>query len=110
MGGIHPTVLPDEALEHADAVVVGEAEDIWPQLVSDAASEQMQRLYRAGKMTDLKGLPKPRRDLLPGTKGIRVILVSRSASRHPEGVRTIANSVRLARPWGITIESGRFKR
>jgi radical SAM superfamily enzyme YgiQ (UPF0313 family) len=68
MGGIHPTVLPDEALEHADAVVVGEAEGVWPRLVSDAASGQMQRLYRAGKMTDLKGLPKPRRDLLPGTK------------------------------------------
>jgi radical SAM superfamily enzyme YgiQ (UPF0313 family) len=68
MGGIHPTVLPDEALEHADAVVVGEAEGIWPRLVSDAASGQMQRLYRAGKMTDLKGLPKPRRDLLPGIK------------------------------------------
>jgi len=69
MGGIHPTVLPDEALEHADAVVVGEAEGIWPRLVSDAASGQMQRLYRAGKMTDLQGLPKPRRDLFPGTKG-----------------------------------------
>src|SRR4030042_1281520 len=68
MGGIHPTVLPDEALEHADAVVVGEAEGIWPRLVSDAASGQMQRLYRAGKMTDLKGLPQPRRDLLAGTK------------------------------------------
>ena len=68
LGGIHPTVLPDEALEHADAVVVGEAEGIWPRLVSDAASGQMQRLYRAGKMTDLKGLPKPRRDLLPGIK------------------------------------------
>ena len=68
MGGIHPTVLPDEALEHADAVVVGEAEGVWPRLVSDAASGQMQRLYRAGKMTDLKGLPKPRRDLLPGIK------------------------------------------
>jgi len=68
MGGIHPTVLPDEALEHADAVVVGEAEGIWPRLVSDAASGQMQRLYRAGKMTDLKGLPKPRRDLLLGIK------------------------------------------
>jgi len=66
MGGIHPTVLPDEALAHADAVVVGEAEGVWPRLVSDAASGQMQRLYRAGKMTDLKGLPKPRRDLLPG--------------------------------------------
>ncbi len=68
MGGIHPTVLPDEALEHADAVVVGEAEGVWPRLLSDAASGQMQRHYRTGKMTDLKGLPKPRRDLLPGIK------------------------------------------
>ncbi len=68
MGGIHPTVLPDEALEHSDVVVVGEAEGVWPQLVSDAASGQMQRLYRAGKMTDLKGLPKPRRDLSPDSK------------------------------------------
>ncbi len=66
MGGIHPTVLPDEALEYADAVVVGEAEGIWPRLVSDAASGQMQRLYRAGRITDLKDLPQPRRDLLPG--------------------------------------------
>ena len=69
MGGIHPTVLPDEALEHADAVVVGEAEGVWPRLLSDAASGQMQKIYRAGKMTDLQGLPKPRRDLSPGTKG-----------------------------------------
>ena len=69
MGGIHPTVLPEEALEHADAVVVGEAEGVWPQLVADAASGQMQRIYRAGKMTDLEGLPKPRRDLFPGSQG-----------------------------------------
>ena len=69
MGGIHPTVLPEEALEHADAVVVGEAEGIWPRLLSEAASGQMQRLYRADKMTDLQGLPKPRRDLFPRTKG-----------------------------------------
>ena len=68
MGGIHPTVLPEEALEHADAVVVGEAEGVWPQLVAEAASGQMQRIYRAGKMTDLQGLPKPRRDLLPGSR------------------------------------------
>jgi len=68
MGGIHPTVLPDEALGHADAVVVGEAEGVWPRLVSDAASGQMQKTYRAGKLTDLRGLPKPRRDLLPATR------------------------------------------
>jgi radical SAM superfamily enzyme YgiQ (UPF0313 family) len=69
MGGIHPTVLPEEALEHADAVVVGEAEGVWPLLLSDAASGQMQKLYRAGNMTDLQGLPIPRRDLFPRTKG-----------------------------------------
>jgi len=49
-GGIHPTVLPEEALKHADAVVVGEAEGVWPRLVSDAAAGQMQRIYHAGKM------------------------------------------------------------
>jgi radical SAM superfamily enzyme YgiQ (UPF0313 family) len=68
MGGIHPTVLPEEALEHADAVVVGEAEGIWPQLVADAASGQLQRIYRANQMTDVHGLPQPRRDLFPATK------------------------------------------
>ena len=73
VGGIHPTVLPEEALGHADAVVVGEAEGIWPRLLSDAASGQLQRLYRADKMTDLQGLPKPRRDLFPGSR----------ADRHP---------------------------
>jgi len=65
MGGIHPTILPDEALGHADAVVVGEAEGVWPRVVSDAASGQLQRLYRAGKKTELTGLPRPRRDLFP---------------------------------------------
>ncbi|MGB7912426.1 MAG: radical SAM protein [Desulfobaccales bacterium] len=67
MGGIHPTILPDEALGHADAVVVGEAEGVWPRVVSDAASGQLQRLYRAGKKTELTGLPRPRRDLFPRT-------------------------------------------
>jgi len=65
MGGIHPTVLPGESLEHADSVVVGEAEEVWPQLVSDAASGQMQKLYRAPRMMDLKNMPQPRRDLYP---------------------------------------------
>jgi len=69
MGGIHPTVLPDEALKHADAVVAGEAEGIWPGLLSDADSGKMQGLYRADKRTDLKGLPNPSRYLFPRIKG-----------------------------------------
>jgi len=64
MGGIHPTVLPEEALQHADAVVIGEAEGVWPQLVADAAAGQLRRIYQAGSLTDLRGLPIPRRELL----------------------------------------------
>jgi radical SAM superfamily enzyme YgiQ (UPF0313 family) len=68
MGGIHPTVLPDEALRHADAVVVGEAEEVWPKLLSDAASGAMQKLYRGNKMANLNRRPIPRRDLYPKPK------------------------------------------
>ena len=65
LGGIHPTVLPDEALQHADAVVIGEAEEIWLKLLSDIASGEMQKLYCANKITHLNGIPIPRRDLYP---------------------------------------------
>lgn len=65
MGGIHATVLPDESLRHADAVVLGEGEDVWPQLVSDAAAGRLQRVYRASKRTGMAGQPLPRRDLYP---------------------------------------------
>ena len=83
MGGIHPTVMPQEALQHADAVVVGEAEEAWPRLVSDAASGRLQRLYRSSGLTDMAGLPVPRRDLYPGSvsRGYVPIPVNVEASR-----------------------------
>jgi radical SAM superfamily enzyme YgiQ (UPF0313 family) len=65
MGGIHATALPGEALQHADAVVAGEAESAWPQLLLDAASGNMQKLYRASTVANLAGMPVPRRDLYP---------------------------------------------
>jgi radical SAM superfamily enzyme YgiQ (UPF0313 family) len=65
MGGIHPTVLPGEALQHADAVVVGEAEGAWPKLLFDVASGEIQKLYCANRITNLNGMPIPRRDLYP---------------------------------------------
>ncbi len=68
MGGIHATVLPIEALEHADAVVIGEAEEVWPELLSDATSGRIKRIYRAAKLTNLENLPQPRRDLHPKTR------------------------------------------
>src|SRR3989304_2857077 len=35
LGGIHPSILPEEASQHADAIVIGEAEGIWPNLIED---------------------------------------------------------------------------
>jgi radical SAM superfamily enzyme YgiQ (UPF0313 family) len=65
MGGIHPTVLPGEALQHADSVVIGEAEGVWLKILSNAASGEMKKLYCGNKITNLNGIPKPRRDLYP---------------------------------------------
>jgi radical SAM superfamily enzyme YgiQ (UPF0313 family) len=45
MGGFHPTLQPEEVLQHADAVAVGDAEGSWPQVLGDAAAGRLQRLY-----------------------------------------------------------------
>ncbi len=63
MGGIHASAMPEEALEHVDTVVVGEAEPVWPQLVEDFRAGRLQRRYEAEGIADMTGLPWPRRDL-----------------------------------------------
>jgi len=45
IGGVHPTILPDEALGHADSVVIGEAEGVWEQLLADVQRDRLQRKY-----------------------------------------------------------------
>jgi radical SAM superfamily enzyme YgiQ (UPF0313 family) len=47
MGGMHPTFCSEEALQHADAVVAGDAEGIWRQVVEDAQRGVMQGVYKA---------------------------------------------------------------
>lgn len=47
MGGFHPTLVPEEAAQHADAVVVGEAETIWPTLLQDYQRGELNRVYHA---------------------------------------------------------------
>ena len=64
IGGFHATLAADEALGHADAVVVGEAEGVWPQLLEDAASKSLKHRYVSMKLSDLQGLPTPRYDLI----------------------------------------------
>ena len=66
LGGPHPTLLPGEAGAHADAVVVGEAEETWPRLVADFRRGSMAAIYRSERPPSLRGLPHPRRDLIQG--------------------------------------------
>jgi len=68
MGGFHASNLPDEALRHVDAVLVGEAETVWPQLVADVERQALQRLYRPTGLIDMTALPMARREIFKGKK------------------------------------------
>jgi radical SAM superfamily enzyme YgiQ (UPF0313 family) len=66
MGGFHASNLPDEALGHVDAVVVGEAEAVWPQLLADFEEGRLQRVYRADALVDTTAIPVARRSIFDG--------------------------------------------
>lgn len=68
LGGVHVVACPEEASEHADSIVVGEAEDTWPELLKDFNSGRLKRMYTSTNTSDLSNMPLPRRDLLDKTK------------------------------------------
>ncbi|MBI4660132.1 MAG: cobalamin B12-binding domain-containing protein [Verrucomicrobia bacterium] len=65
-GGYHPSLLPDEAIQHADSVCIGEAEANVPQMIRDFRAGRLQPFYRNGS-ADLRRLPVPNRRLLRRT-------------------------------------------
>lgn len=62
-GGYHPTFLPEETAKHFDAVVIGDAEQLWPRVVTDAVAGRLRPFYRHLSPPDLAATPPPRRDL-----------------------------------------------
>jgi len=64
MGGFHIRFCPDEAAEHADALVIGEAEGVWEQLLDDFLAGRMKKIYKRDTPHNLVGLRKPRLDLV----------------------------------------------
>jgi len=59
IGGLHATAMPDEVLEHADAVVAGEGEPVWPRVLADAEAGELNGLYRPEEDFDLVRAPMP---------------------------------------------------
>lgn len=78
MGGLHVTACPDEALLHADALVLGPAEEAWPRFLEDFRGGNTQRIYRS-IVRELSSLPSLRRDLFSNGKYLvpNSIVVSR---------------------------------
>ncbi len=60
LGGFNPTALPEEAKEHADAVVIGEAESVWNEVIEDARRGKLKPFYY-GRPLPLDNLPSPLR-------------------------------------------------
>ena len=76
LGGCHASVLPDEASRYATAVVAGEAEPIWPDVVGDFEKGHLQGVYQS-ECLPLVGWPQPRRDLFAAGYLMDVVQTSR---------------------------------
>lgn len=77
LGGVAATCVSEEARRHADAVVLGEAEGVWPRVVADAARGRLEPVYRRKEFASGREIPPPRRDLLAGEeysyRGLRMV-------------------------------------
>jgi radical SAM superfamily enzyme YgiQ (UPF0313 family) len=93
LGGLHVALCPDEAAAHADAIVVGEAEPCWPQVLADLEHNRLQPRYHTTVPFNLADAPMPRFDLLDIRKYNRItIQTSRGC---PWNCEFCAASIRL---------------
>ena len=82
MGGVHPSFMPQEALQHCDAVVIGEAELVLAKLLDDLEQGEMRGTYRADRLHPMEGLPMPRYDLLKKNRYVNRTFVQTSRGCH----------------------------
>jgi len=65
LGGLHVLSCPEEVAPHADALVLGEGVQVWPQVLRDVEAGALQPVYRGSYLTPYRSDPPPRRELLP---------------------------------------------
>ncbi|HEY9249063.1 MAG TPA: radical SAM protein, partial [Rariglobus sp.] len=101
MGGFHASLCPDEVATYADAVVVGEAEQLWERVIDDARHGTLQKFYRSEGRAALDGL-KPDRSIFVGKRYLKVGLVEAGRGCHFKcdfcAVQTVFNSTQTRRP------------
>ncbi len=68
MGGIHASNMPDEAARHVDSVVIGEADEIWGNILEDAENNRLKPTYRQDEYTRMEIIPTANRTIYPKKK------------------------------------------
>ena len=82
MGGVHPSFMPQEALQHCDAVVVGESELVMDKVLDDLKQGSLRGLYKAKALHPMTGLNMPRYDLLKKNRYVNRTFVQTSRGCH----------------------------
>ena len=81
MGGFHPSLCPEEVARHAEAVVTGEAEELWPRVLDDARHGRLEKFYRSSSRPALAGL-RPDRSIFRGKRYLPIGLVEAGRGCH----------------------------
>ncbi|MBN1962955.1 MAG: B12-binding domain-containing radical SAM protein [Deltaproteobacteria bacterium] len=81
IGGIHATMCSNEATLYADAVVKGEAENVWQQVLNDVRSKQLQPIYEGG-FAEMANMPQARHDLLANKYAFGSVQTTRGCPLH----------------------------
>lgn len=81
LGGVHVTLIPDEARAHADSIMLGDAETIWAEIVADAAGGRLKPVYRAPPGVPQSGV-RTRRDIFEGKGYLPMTLTQFSRGCH----------------------------
>jgi radical SAM superfamily enzyme YgiQ (UPF0313 family) len=101
MGGFHATLCPDEVAEHAEAVVCGEAELLWPRVIDDARHGRLEKFYRQNDRPSLADL-KPDRSIFRGKRYLPIGLVESGRGCHFKcdfcAVQTVFKASQTRRP------------
>ncbi|MFO1090718.1 MAG: radical SAM protein [Hyphomicrobiales bacterium] len=82
MGGVHPSFMTEEALQHCDAVVRGEAEMVMPKLLDDLEQGCMRGVYKSDVLHPMEGLAMPRYDLVKQNRYVNRTFVQTSRGCH----------------------------
>ncbi len=66
MGGLHPSLMPEEALKHSDSIIIGDADSVWEKLLEDFKRGKLKKRYVNNQSSDLNDLPIPKWEIFKG--------------------------------------------